>query len=75
MYSRFQTVGAIFSVIFFFFQSYGFKDMSTEVVFRVEFDGDIRFFLDLQKSMFLLICIDFFDVFAIFSFSKFLQKS
>ena len=36
------------------------------VVFRVEFDGDVRFFLAPPKSMFLLISIDFFDVFCNF---------
>ena len=36
------------------------------IVFRVEFDGDVRFFLTPQKSMFLSISIDFFDVFLQF---------
>ena len=36
------------------------------VVFRVEFDGDVRFFLATPKSMFVSISIDFFDVFCDF---------
>ena len=33
------------------------------IVFRVEFDGDVRLFLTPPKSMFLSMFIDFFDVF------------
>ena len=36
------------------------------VVCRVEFDGDVRFFLAHPKSRFLSIFIDFFDVFLQF---------
>ena len=36
------------------------------VGFRVEFDGDVRFFIAPPKSMFLSLSIDFFDVFCNF---------
>ena len=36
------------------------------IVFRVEFDGDVPFFLAPPKSMFLSIFIDVFDVFCNF---------
>ena len=36
------------------------------IVFRVEFDGGVRFFLAAPKSMFLLISIDFFRCFLQF---------
>ena len=44
------------------------------VVFRVEFDGDVRFFVAPQKSMFLLISIDFFIFFCnLFVFQVFVK--
>ena len=44
------------------------------VVVRVEFDGDIRFFLAPPKSMFLSISIDCFDVFDdVFVFQVFVK--
>ena len=42
----------MFSAIF---KSYGLENKSMGVVFRVEFDGDVRFFVAPPKSMFLLI--------------------
>ena len=41
------------------------------VVFRVEFDGDIRFFVAPPKPTSLTILIDLFEVFPDFSFSHF----
>ena len=61
--------------IFSDFPSYRLENKSIWVVCRVEFDGDIRFFLEHQKSMFLLICIDFFDVFCNFFVFQVLQKT
>ena len=49
--------------VFSHFQSYGLENKSIGVVFRVEFDGDVRFFVAPPKSMFLSMLIDFFDVF------------
>ena len=61
--------------IFSDFPSYRLENKSIWVVCRVEFDGDIRFFLEHQKSMFLLICIAFFDVFCNFFVFQVLQKT
>ena len=52
--------------IFGYFQSYRLENKSMGVVFRVEFDGDVRFFVAPPKSMFLSFFIDFFDVFCNF---------
>ena len=56
------------------FPSYRLENKSIWVVLRGEFDGDISFFLDLQKTMFLLNCIKIFYVFCSFLFSNFFTK-
>ena len=56
------------------FQSYRLENKSIWVVFRVEFDGDIRFCVAPPKSMVLLIFIDFFDVFRNFLIFGFFVK-
>ena len=66
-----RTVWGCQEPIFGDFQSYRLENKSIWVVFRVEFDGDVRLFLAPPKSMFLSIFSMFF---AIFSFSKFFIK-
>ena len=60
--------------IFGYFQSYGLENKSVRVVFRVEFDGDIRFWVSPPKSTRLLIFIKFFGGFSWFFHFRIFQK-
>ena len=63
IYEGVQTCVEGYERIFGDFQSYRLENKSIWVVFRVEFDGDIRFCVAPPKSMVLLIFIDFFRCF------------
>ena len=47
-------------------RSYRPENKSIRVVFRVDFDGDVRFCVAIQKNNVLLFFIDFFDAFCNF---------
>ena len=47
-------------------RSYRPENKSIRVVFRIDFDGLVRFCVAVQKSMFLSMFMDFFDVFCNF---------
>ena len=69
--TRTNVYGRVRAMFWTIFDRTNMKISLYRVVFHVEFDGDVRFLLAPPKSMFLLIFIDLFDVFSIFSFSKF----
>ena len=62
MCDRVQSFADSQNLIFDYFQSYGLENKSIGVVFRVEFDGDIRFCVAPPKSTFFMIFIDLFEV-------------
>ena len=56
------------------FQSFGLENKSIWIVFRIEFDDDIRFCVAFPKSMFLLVFTNFFEFFRdLFVFVVFLE--
>ena len=61
--TRTNVYGRVRAMFWTIFDRTDMKISLYRVVFRVEFDGDVRFFLAPPKSMFLSISIDFFDVF------------
>ena len=68
---RTNVYGRVWAMFWIIFDRTDMKIGRYGVIFRVEFDGDARFFLAPPKSMFLSISIDFFDGFCKNRFFRF----